>query len=61
MKENELAEIIAARDWCVANGGTGFGGFYDELLDFHRWRRTLPGDAQTMDDEDEAEQRWSGR
>ena len=42
MTEREFDEIIEAKRWSVKNGGNGFGGFYDDLLDFHYARRTLP-------------------
>lgn len=42
MTEQEFDEIEAALEWSRRNGGDGFGGFYEDLLEFHYRRRTLP-------------------
>lgn len=42
MTEREYQEIIEARAWCQKKGGSGFGNFYDDLLEFHHGRGTLP-------------------
>lgn len=42
MTEKEFDEMIESKRWCQKHGSTGFGGFYDDLLDFHYARRTLP-------------------
>lgn len=42
LTEAEFDEIMEARLWSKKNGGDGFGGFYDDLLEFHYQRRSLP-------------------
>lgn len=42
MTEREFDEIKEGLNWSRAHGGDGFGGFYEDLLDFHYERRTLP-------------------
>ena len=49
MSEKEFDEIIEALHWSRASGGTGFGGFYEDLLDFHLARRTLPASRVPKD------------
>lgn len=53
MTEREFDEIIEAIEWSKRNGGNGFGGYYEELLDFHYRRRTLPSSRVSQDDGEE--------
>lgn len=53
MTEQEFDEIKASLNWSRLNGGTGFGGFYEDLLDFHYARRTLPASRVPREPEDD--------
>ncbi len=51
-------ELVEARDWCAINALGGMKLFYDQLLEDHAYRRTLPkGIGQEIQQEDEREQR----
>lgn len=53
MTDREFEEILEAKAWCERKGGNGFGGFYDDLLEFHHRRRTLPDSAYQGGPEEE--------
>jgi hypothetical protein len=57
LSEAEFDEIIESLHWSRRNGGDGFGGFYEDLLDFHLKRRTLPSSRVPAQPEEEEQPR----
>ena len=57
LSEKEFDELLEARDFCAQNGWSGFGGFYDDLLDFHAYRRTIPRSRMEPEHEMERDRR----
>lgn len=57
LSEKEFDEIIESLHWSRRNGGDGFGGYYEDLLDFHLRRRTLPASRVPQGPQDDEQPR----
>lgn len=54
LTEREYQEILDARSWAAQSGLDATVRYYDELIEFHRYRKALPPSAmqQQVPDED---------